>query len=91
MRSAIRNGMCTNQFDAKFVRQAVVQVTRRLRGELGNALALEVVGERTKGDVERHAFLRWEMMMTERRGEEVPGYHTKYPFDPGLPFGATEP
>ncbi len=91
MRGAIRDGLCTNQVDAKFARRAVVQLTRRARGEFGNALVLEVVGERTKGDVERHARLRGEMPMTERRGEEVPGYHTKQPFDPGFSFGATEP
>jgi hypothetical protein len=45
-----------------------------MRGELGNALVLEVVGERTKGNVERHARLSGDMPMTERRGEEVPGH-----------------
>ena len=39
-----------------------------MRGEFGNALVLEVVGERTKGDIERDACLRGEMPMMERRG-----------------------
>jgi hypothetical protein len=46
MRSAIRDGLRTNQLDAKCARRAVVQVARRMRGELGNAFDAHRVGTR---------------------------------------------
>ena len=77
MRGAICDGLCANQFDAPFTRHAVVRVTRRRLGELGNALVLEVVGKRANEDVERHACLRGDGPMTEWRGEEAPDHHTQ--------------
>ena len=91
MRKAIRDGLCANQVDAEFARLAVVQVTRRVRGEVGNALVLEAIGERTKGDVKGHTSLWGELLMAERRGEEVPGHHTQQPFNPSFPVSAAEP
>ena len=55
--SAIRNGLCSNQVDAKFARRAVVCAARRIPGQFRNALVLEVVGERTKGHIIRNACL----------------------------------
>ena len=66
--------MCANQLDAPFARHAVVQVARRRFGELGNALVLEVVGERANEDVELHARDPGALAILEKERREIELY-----------------